>query len=273
MRSNERPLASSPTDPSEDLRGRVGGEAATAIAALGRVRPRVHGLPPASQLVWWDRGVCDGVEAVALYAEEALGLIRVMLDAGDHQKERAFATAFAQLFSVTGLSRREDARLNEARFITDSDTPQLRRAAFANPHLRDALTHAAAEILGNAGRMIASSKSSYVHAHPEHVVVFNANVCVEPGWKVWYGDLDLTVDELRLHELAFLVERKVYVLYERDGRFQGRDENPLIDRALYTANGDGTAHLAPEIEVGEGGQLRPVVRRRPPRSSVEDSSV
>lgn len=48
--------------------------------------------------------------------------------------------------------------------------------------------------LGYEGRMISFSKGGYSTAHPEHVAVFNANLCVAAG-KLWWGDLDLTVDE------------------------------------------------------------------------------
>ena len=95
-----------------------------------------------------------------------------------------------------------------------------------------------------------------VDAHPEHVAVFNANVCVEPSWKLWYGDLDLTLDQPRLLALARLLDRTVYVLYESDGRFGGRDQKPLIERAVYTARPDGSEELSPGIERGPDGHLR-----------------
>lgn len=86
-------------------------------------------------------------------------------------------------------------------------------------------------VLGPCGRMIASTKTGYGQAHPGHVAIFNANVCID-GRKVWYGDLDLTREEPRLHELAARVEAAVHVLFERDARFAHQDE-PLLGEAIY----------------------------------------
>lgn len=86
-------------------------------------------------------------------------------------------------------------------------------------------------VLGPCGRMIASTKTGYAQAHPGHVAIFNANVCIA-GRKAWYGDLDLTREELRLRELAARVGRVVHVLFERDARFR-QEEEPLLDEAIY----------------------------------------
>ena len=45
----------------------------------------------------------------------------------------------------------------------------------------------------NMGRLIAVSKSGYKSQYPNNEVVFNANIVTSEG-KVWYGDLDLTLD-------------------------------------------------------------------------------
>ena len=45
--------------------------------------------------------------------------------------------------------------------------------------------------LGPRGRMISGSKTGYRDRHPDHLPVFNANVCFGSS-KVWHGDLDLT---------------------------------------------------------------------------------
>lgn len=83
----------------------------------------------------------------------------------------------------------------------------------------DDLTEAAERTLGPAGRMIAWSKHAYRDAHPENEPVFNANVCLRGAGKIWYGDLDLTLDGDRLQALADLCGEAVYVLYERAARF------------------------------------------------------
>ena len=87
-------------------------------------------------------------------------------------------------------------------------------------------------LLGHKSRMIAGSKSGYRRRHPKNLVCFNANVVVEGLGKVWYGDLDITLDEALLVRLAQLLEREVYVLQEMDGRFEN-ETNPKIDKAVY----------------------------------------
>lgn len=89
----------------------------------------------------------------------------------------------------------------------------------------------AEEALGLRGRMICGSKTAYRSLHPDHVAVFNANVCVG-GEKVWYGDLDLTLHEQRVRALAERVGGAVHVLYEQDGRFSNEPE-PLLSEAIY----------------------------------------
>jgi hypothetical protein len=91
----------------------------------------------------------------------------------------------------------------------------------------------AEELLGPAGRMITLSKSRYRERFPDHVVIFNANICVR-GSKIWHGDLDLTVDESKVVDLADRLGKTVFVLYEGDGRF-ANEATPLLDRAAYRA--------------------------------------
>ena len=76
-------------------------------------------------------------------------------------------------------------------------------------------------------RMISYSKSAYCKHHPDHVVLFNANIYTEEEGKVWYGDLDLTLEGDRLAAVATAAQTTLYVLREMDGRF-GK-ENRTID--------------------------------------------
>jgi hypothetical protein len=92
-------------------------------------------------------------------------------------------------------------------------------------------------VLGWPGRMISASKSGYRRAHPDNAAIFNANVCLAAG-KIWHGDLDLTLDEQQLLDLAARVGQTTYVLYEQDGRFENECE-PLLDQAVYRAFPDG----------------------------------
>lgn len=83
----------------------------------------------------------------------------------------------------------------------------------------------------DAGRMISGSKSGYMNAHPNNVVVFNANICTKGGVKIWYGDLDLTLDTAALLTLREEVGEDLCVLYEHDARFEN-EANPKLERAV-----------------------------------------
>ena len=102
-----------------------------------------------------------------------------------------------------------------------------------------AIKHAAAIAahLGSPGRMIAWSKGDYQDRRPDHVVVYNSNVCL-PGGKVWWGDIDLTLDEAGLVGLAAETGETVYLLHEWDARFATEDR-PLLDDAVYSVNPAG----------------------------------
>lgn len=93
------------------------------------------------------------------------------------------------------------------------------------------------EALGPSGRMISSSKGTYRDEHPDHLLIFNANVCLGSG-KVWWGDLDLTIDEPALLDLASSTGEIVSVLYETDGRLRYED-HPLVAEAVYSAAPSG----------------------------------
>ena len=107
--------------------------------------------------------------------------------------------------------------------------------------MNDDLTELHAEAiegtLGDPGRLISLSKSGYRERHPGHFVVFNGNVCMEAG-KIWWGDLDLTLDEGKLVDLAARLGETLYIVYERDGRFRNEDD-PLLSQALYSVTASG----------------------------------
>ena len=89
----------------------------------------------------------------------------------------------------------------------------------------------AVEALGASGRMVDASKLDYSRRYPTHIVVFNGNVCTEEG-KIWFGDIDVTLDKDKLEILADAIGKKIYVLYEMDGRFDN-EGTPQLDRAVY----------------------------------------
>jgi hypothetical protein len=130
---------------------------------------------------------------------------------------------------------------------------------------------AVAATLGPPDRLISTSKTHYRAAHPDHVIVFNANVCVTAG-KLWHGDFDLTLDEDQLLELAARTGETVYLLYEGDGRFAHEDA-PLLDDAVCSASPSGHTrfdHASMERrQDGRVYQRSPVqtLRSRSPRGS------
>ena len=75
------------------------------------------------------------------------------------------------------------------------------------------------------GRMISPSKSLYRITHPTHDTLFNANIFTEKNGKIWWGDLDLTLDDVKLKQIAQEIGEDLYILREMDGRF----ENSQID--------------------------------------------
>ena len=84
------------------------------------------------------------------------------------------------------------------------------------------------------GRMISWSKSGYMKRNPGNEVYFNANIFVLGEGKIWFGDLDLTVDRPMLEEISKETGKKFYILREHDGRF-GNEELPdehILGRAI-----------------------------------------
>lgn len=114
---------------------------------------------------------------------------------------------------------------------------------FPSEFTTNSQTEVAESVLGHCGRMVSGSKSGYSSRHPKNIVVFNANVFYL-GEKIWYGDLDLTLDEDKIVTLAKNLGGGIlHVLRESDGRF-GAESNPPLDRAVFTT--DGTRKLYKE---------------------------
>jgi FAD synthase len=88
--------------------------------------------------------------------------------------------------------------------------------------------------LGINGRMISGSKSGYRSAYPTHEVYFNANIFAQNEGKVWYGDIDLTLDHHKLQTVANITGCKLFILREHDGRFEFEDlsETEFIKKAV-----------------------------------------
>lgn len=100
-------------------------------------------------------------------------------------------------------------------------------------------SHLIRETIGFPGRMISGSKSGYHNKYPNHIVIFNANLCTESEGKIWFGDLDLTLDKEHLSELAVALNQDLYVLRELDARFENED-SPLLKNAVIIFKTDGS---------------------------------
>lgn len=85
------------------------------------------------------------------------------------------------------------------------------------------------------GRMISVVKTS-----PKgNVRVFNANVCSKSRGKFWFGDIDLTDDADDLRKLAADKGEAIYILRERDARFEN-EAKPRFDNAVAVILPNGT---------------------------------
>lgn len=115
--------------------------------------------------------------------------------------------------------------------------------------------------LGRNGRALSYSKSAYRRDHPDHVVVFNAGICVaREGFPllIWEGDLDLTIDEAKLVAYAKAAEETLYVLHEEDrpDHFVGASGEALR-RAVLVVDFDGdVGFIGTRVRRSGDGTLR-----------------
>ena len=84
------------------------------------------------------------------------------------------------------------------------------------------------------GRMVGWSKSGYVSRNPGNEVYFNANIFVLGEGKIWFGDLDLTIDRQMLEDISTETGKKFYILRESDGRFSNDElsDQQILERAI-----------------------------------------
>lgn len=85
------------------------------------------------------------------------------------------------------------------------------------------------------GRILSGSKT----APKGHIFVFNANVCTKSRGKLWFGDIDITADADDLRKLAAKEGEELYILRERDGRFEN-EAKPLLNNSVARVHPDGT---------------------------------
>ena len=73
------------------------------------------------------------------------------------------------------------------------------------------------------GRMISGSKSGYHSQHQANLVVFNGNIIIEKHGKIWFGDIDITLEREKLQAIANELNRDLYILREHDARFENEN--------------------------------------------------
>lgn len=96
-------------------------------------------------------------------------------------------------------------------------------------------------IMGWPGKMLSNSKSGYSEKYPTHATFYNGNLFTNDK-KIWFGDIDVTIDLPKLIEVAKILKTFIYVLKEMDGRFEN-EENPDITKAIFTIQPNGAASL------------------------------
>ena len=92
----------------------------------------------------------------------------------------------------------------------------------------------------HVARMIGGSKLQYSEKHSKDLIIFNANI-IMPGYgKVWYGDLNLTLDWIILKSIADSINAPLYVLWEMDARFgeEMKSITDLIEKAVWNTTED-----------------------------------
>ena len=70
------------------------------------------------------------------------------------------------------------------------------------------------------------SKSLYRAHHSKNKIYFNANIFTEQDGKIWWGDLDITVNQTHLQDISNELGKTIYILSEHDGRF-GMENRPF----------------------------------------------
>jgi len=109
-------------------------------------------------------------------------------------------------------------------------------------------------IIGQPGAIISNSKSGYRERHPENLSIFNANICTK-NEKIWWGDLDVTLSQALIADLAFILNEDLYVLYEMDGRFENEGK-PKVDKYAVKFFYDGGVELSKSLTENYDNSIR-----------------
>lgn len=90
----------------------------------------------------------------------------------------------------------------------------------------------------NLGRMISFSKGDYVQKNPHSVVAFNGNIISLTHGKVWWGDIDLTLDGYKIKTISENIGETLYVLKESDCFYvnENTDYYQLVNKAIWNTS-------------------------------------
>jgi len=95
---------------------------------------------------------------------------------------------------------------------------------------------AVARYFGPEGRLLSNSKSAYSNSYPDNKVYFNGNIFDEAKNKIWFGDIDVTLEMDLLKKLANDLNEKIYITMEHPYRWDGLKK---IDEFVVTVEPDG----------------------------------
>jgi hypothetical protein len=93
------------------------------------------------------------------------------------------------------------------------------------------LLSGAEDFLGPAGYLLAASKTAYRRQNPGHHILFNACIFTKQGEQIWFGDLDLTLNQENLQNMANILGFSFIVTPETPFRFDGLKD--VLDRSPF----------------------------------------
>jgi hypothetical protein len=126
---------------------------------------------------------------------------------------------------------------------------------------RDRLVSEIAALVGLPhDRMVGPSKTGYRREYPDHFVMFNATLTDWAGTRLWWGDVDLTLDEAKLADLARRLAMPVHVFFEHESRFVDPIAMSLA-AAVFETNGTARFLGRPPTKRDRAGRV--VLARAP----------
>lgn len=135
------------------------------------------------------------------------------------------------------------------------------------------------ESLGFPGRLVSYSKGNYNFNNPNNITFFNSNIFDKKLNKLWYGDLDLSTDDItKLHMISVECKKPLYILREHAGRF----ETPDLKNASVIIDGNDVKFLemSDRVEKVDGfyryieeDKVKPPVQKLPRRNPELDDGT